>query len=167
RVQHRGWSVAPRPVFGHHLVFALIDRDSPELWAIRPNGYGDVTDTHIAWSESKGMPQRCSPLLVDELLYVVNRDGVASCFEAKSGQLVWKERLNGKYSASPIYAGHRIYLFNEDATTMVLRPGRKLELVATNALAEQSLFATPAVDGNAFIVRTENYLYRIENQTAK
>ena len=166
RVQHRGWSVAPRPVFGHDLVFAIIDRDRPELWAIRPDGNGDVSGTHVAWKESRGMPQRCSPLLVDDLLFVVNRDGIATCLEAKTGQPVWKERLRGRYSASPIYSDKRIYLFNEDATTTIIRPGKEFEVVATNALAEQSLLATPAVDGDAFVVRTESYLYRIENAAA-
>ena len=162
RVEHRGWSVAPRPVFGHNLVFAVIDRDHPELWAIRPDGQGDVTDTHVAWKETRSMPQRCSPLLVGDLLFLVNRGGIATCLEAGTGKLVWRERLRGRYSASPIYAANRIYLFNEDATTTVIRPQRSLEVVATNALAPQQLLATPAVDGNAFIIRTENFLYRIE-----
>ncbi|MCP4858138.1 MAG: PQQ-like beta-propeller repeat protein [Fuerstiella sp.] len=165
RVQHRGFSVAPRPVYGHNLVFAIIDRDNPELWAIRPDGDGDVTDTHIAWKEFKSMPQRCSPMLVGDLLYLVNREGIASCLQAKTGELVWRERLNGRYSASPIYAQNRIYLFNEDATTTIIRPGRELNIVATNAIAKQRLLATPAVDGNALIIRTENHLYRIENRT--
>jgi outer membrane protein assembly factor BamB len=163
RIQHRGFSVAPRPVFGHNLVFAIIDRDNPELWAIRPDGNGDVTDTHVAWRESRSMPPRCSPLLVGDLLFLVNRDGIATCLEAKTGKLVWKERLRGRYSASPIYAQDYIYLFNEDAATAVIRPGRELDVVTTNALANQQLCATPAVDGNAFIIRTEDYLYRIEN----
>ncbi len=167
RIRHRGFSVAPRPVFGHNLVFAIIDRDQPELWAIRPDGTGDVTDTHVAWKQLKSMPQRCSPLLVGELLFVVNRNGIATCLEAKTGKLVWKERLRGRYSASPIYAKNRVYLFNEDATTTVIRPARKLTVVATNALAEQPLLATPAVDGNALIIRTENYLYRIEERPTK
>ena len=163
RIQHHGFSVAPRPVFGHNLVFSLIDRDHPELWAIRPDGSGDVTDTHVAWKQRKSMPQRCSPMLVGDLLFLVNRAGIATCLEAKTGEIVWRERLSGKYSASPIYAKDRIYFFNEDATTTVIRPGRKLDVIATMALAKQKLCATPAVDGNAFIVRTEDYLYRIEN----
>lgn len=162
RIQHRGFSVAPRPVFGHNLVFALIDHDNPELWAIRPDGNGDVTDTHVAWKESRSMPQRCSPLLVGELLFLVDRDGIATCLEAKTGTLVWKERLRGKYSASPIVARNCIYLFNEDATTTVIRAGREWDVIATNALANQPLRSTPAVDGNAWIIRTENFLYRIE-----
>jgi len=167
RVQHRGFSIAPRPVFGHGLVFAIIDRDQPELWAIRPDGNGDVTDTHVAWKVSKSMPQRCSPLLVGELLFVVNREGIVTCLEAKTGETVWKKRLEGRYSASPIYSENRIYLFNEDATTMVIRAEREFNLVTTNELTEQPLLATPAIDGNAFILRTESYLYRIENEAPK
>ncbi len=163
RVQHRGFSVAPRPVFGHNLVFAIIDRDDPELWAIRPDGNGDVTETHVVWKRSKSMPQRCSPLLIGDQLYLVNRAGIVSCLEAKTGKLIWRARLSGRYSASPVFAQNRIYLFNEDATTTVIRPGRQLDVVTTNALEGQLLLATPAVDGNAFIIRTENYLYRIEN----
>ncbi len=162
RMRHRGWSVAPRPIYGQGLIFATVDRDHPELWAIRPDGNGDVTDTHIVWREARGMPQRCSPLLVDGLLYLVNRGGIATCLEAKTGKLIWKERLKGAYSASPIYATDRIYLFNEAGTATVIRPDRKLEVIATNALAAQPLLATPAVDGSAFIIRAGGHLFRIE-----
>jgi outer membrane protein assembly factor BamB len=167
RIQHRGWSIAPRPAYGINLVFAIIDRDRPELWAIRPDGSGDVTDTHVVWKEFKSMPQRSSPLLVGDLLYLVNRNGIATCLEAGTGKLVWKERLPGKYSASPISAPNRIYLFSEDAITTVIRPGREPDITATNALAPQPLLATPAIDGNAFIIRTEHHLYRIENDATK
>lgn len=167
RIQHRGFSIAPRPIYGHDLVFTIMDRDHPELWAIRPDGRGDVTETHVVWKETKSMPQRCSPLLVGDLLFVVNRQGIATCLEARTGTIVWKERLRGQYSASPIYAEGRIYLFNEDATTFVIRPERQLEIVATNVLDKQPLLASPAVDGNAFIIRTEGFLYRVENVRAE
>lgn len=163
RVRHRGFSIAPRPVFGHGMVFTIIDRDNPELWAIRADGDNDVTDSHVQWTESKSMPPRCSPLLVGDLLFTVNRRGIATCLEAKTGKLVWKERLVGDYSASPIYAKNRIYFFNEKATTTIVRPTRKFEVVSVNKLDSQQLMATPAVDGNAFILRTDSYLYRIEN----
>lgn len=162
-MRHRGWSIAPRPVYGHGLVFAIIDRDRPELWAIRPDGNGDVTDTHIAWKETKRMPPRSSPLLIRDLLYLINRNGIATCFEAKTGKLVWQERLKGTYSASPIAAKDRIYFFNEEGLCTVIKPGRKLETLASNALDDDELLmATPAVDGKAFFVRTEKHLYRIE-----
>ena len=161
-MRHRGWSVAPRPVFGHGLVFATVDRDRPELWAIRLDGKGDVTDTHIQWKSIRSMPQRCSPLLVDNLLFVVNRGGIATCLEARTGKVVWKERLKGAYSASPIYSRGRIYLFNEEGLATVIPPSRKYEVIASNTLAKQPFMATPAVDGDAFIMRTGGHLYRIE-----
>lgn len=162
RVRHKGWSIAPRPVSGHGLVFAIVDRDYPELWAIRHDGTGDVTDSHIVWKETRSMPPRCTPLLVDDLLYVVNRAGIMTCLVAKTGEVVWKQRLDGAYSATPIFAKDRIYLFNEDAVCTVIRPGRKFDVIAVNWLEQQKLLATPAVDGNAFVVRTAEFLYRIE-----
>lgn len=166
RARHRGWSIAPRPVYGHGLVFAIIDRDRPELWAIRPDGNGDVTDSHIVWKETKRMPPRSSPLLIGDLLYLINRNGIASCFEAKTGELVWQERLKGTYSASPIAAKGRIYFFNEEGLCTVIKPSRKLEVLASNALNDDELLmATPAVDGKSFYVRTEKHLYRIQDSS--
>jgi len=162
RIRHKGWSIFPRPVAGHGLVYVIVDRDHPELWAIRHDGNGDVTNTHIAWKETRGMPARCTPLLIGNLLYLVNREGIMTCLEAKTGEFIWKQRLDGAYSATPIFAKGRIYLFNEDATCTIIRPGRKFDAVAVNSLTKQQLMATPAIDGNAFFVRTASYLYRIE-----
>jgi outer membrane protein assembly factor BamB len=167
RVRHSGFSIAPRPVFGHGMVFTIIDRDNPELWAIRTDGKNDVTDSHVQWKESRSMPPRCSPLLVGDLLFLVNRRGIATCLEAKTGKLVWKERLDGNFSASPIYVKDRIYFFNEEAATTVIRPTRKFEILSVNKLTSQSLMATPAIDGNAFIIRTASFLYQIENGAVK
>ena len=165
QVQHHGFSQAPRPVYGHGLVFATVDRDNPELWAIRPNGSGDVTDSHVAWIEKKMMPRRCSPLLIGDLLYLVNHTGVMTCLEAKTGKLVWKERIPGSYSASPVFTQNRIYLFNDDGVCVVIKPGRKLEILATNPLTKDNLRSTPAVSENSLFIRTEKHLYRIEKST--
>jgi len=108
---------------------------------------------------------RSSPLLVDDLLYVISHQGVLSCLDAKTGEVVWKNRLEGQYSASPIHAGDRIYFFNENAVCTVIRPGRKFEELAVNRLNEQPLMASPAVAGNSFFIRTERHLYRVEETT--
>ncbi|MDE0597047.1 MAG: PQQ-like beta-propeller repeat protein [Roseibacillus sp.] len=163
KARHRGWSIAPRPVFGNGLLFAIIDRDNPELWAIRPDGNGDVTDTHVAWRETKRMPARASPLLVGDLLFLVNRNGIASCLEARTGKIFWQERIKGAYSASPIYSKGRIYLFNEDSVCTVIKPARKLEVLSVNPLSGEQLMATPAVDGDSFLLRTDKHLYRVTN----
>jgi outer membrane protein assembly factor BamB len=167
KVRHRGWSIAPRPVHGLGLVFVIIDRDRPELWAIRPDGSGDVTDSHVVWKRRPRMPQRVSPLLVGDLLYAIDRDGYLSCLEAKTGEEIWQQRLKGRFSASPIHAQNVIYFFNESGVCTVIRPARKLEILATNSLGQnEQLMASPAIDGNALFIRTGTHLCRIE-QTDK
>ncbi len=159
---HRGWSIAPRPVYSEGLVFTLIDRDRPELWAIRSDGNGDVTDSHIAWKSSKRMPPRSSPLIVGELLFVVDRNGYISCLESKTGKVYWQERMKGSFSASPIHTNGLVYFFNEDTVCTIIKPERKLKVVATNKLANEQLMATPAIDGNSIYIRTAKNLYKIK-----
>ena len=166
KVRCSGFSIAPRPVAGHGLVFVASDHDHPELWAIRTDGTGDVTETHVAWKVTSGMPSRSSPVLVGDLLYVVSRPGILSCLDARTGELVWKERLEGKYSASAIEARDRLYFLNENAVCTVIKPGRKFEVLAVNRLDEEELMASPAVVGDALFIRTLKHLYRVED-TAK
>ena len=163
KVRHGGWSMTPRPLFGHGLLFVIVDYDYPELWAVRPGGKGDVTDTHVAWKIPRGkhMPQKPSLLLVGQLIYLISDRGVAGCVEAKTGRIVWQKRLPGEYSASPIYADGRIYLFSERCQTTVLQPGRECKVLATSEL-DGRVMASPAVAGKAIFLRTETHLYRIE-----
>lgn len=163
KVTYGGWSIAPRPVHGHGMIYMINDYLRPELWAVRVGGKGDVTASHIAWKHNKTMPSRPSPLLVDDLLFVVSSEGMATCFEAKTGDVVWKERINGKFSASPIYAAGRIYLFDESSVTTVIEPSRTFKVLAINKLGNETLMATPAVVGNSLIVRTASHLYRIDD----
>lgn len=165
KARHRGWSIAPRPVYGQGLVFTLIDRDRPELWAIKPDGDSDITDSHVVWKSSKRMPPRASPLIVGELLFVVDRNGYISCIEAKTGKLIWQERMKGSFSASPIHTKDLIYFFNEETLCTIIKPKRKLEIVATNKLTEGQLMATPAVDENSIYIRTAKFLYRIKEHS--
>lgn len=163
KVSHRGWSIFPRPVFGHGLVYATIDRDKPELWAIRPDGMGDVSETHVVWKKTRRMPDRASPMLVGELLFVMDRNGYLTCLEAKSGAEVWQHRLEEKFSAAPICANDRIYFFSEEGICTVVKPARAFETLATNPIGEgEQLMASPAVHDKAFYIRTARHLYRIE-----
>ena len=162
KAEHRGWSIAPRPVYGEGLVFTMIDRDRPEMWAIKPNGSGDITETHIEWKETKRMPPRASPIIIKGLLFVVDRNGYISCIEAKTGKSIWQKRMKGRFSASPILANNLIYFFNEDTVCTIIKPTRKLEIVAENKLSSDKLMATPAFDENSIYIRTENNLYRIK-----
>jgi outer membrane protein assembly factor BamB len=162
KVHFTGWSAVMRPVCGLGMVFLGTDFDHPQLWAVRLGGHGDVTDTRVAWKISQRMPSTPSPLLVDDLLFVVNDAGIASCIEAQTGQLIWEQRLNGGFSASPLFGAGRIYFFARNGAATVLAPGRNPRILALNKLAGV-VMASPAVADNALFVRTKTHLYRIAN----
>lgn len=163
KIRYYGWSMVPRPLFGHGLVFMVIDYDHPELWAVRPDGRGDVTDTHVAWKIRKGVSKSASFLLIGERLYLVSEKGVATCADARTGAIIWQERLEGEYWASPIYADGRIYFFNRDAHATVIELADELKVLAVSRL-DGRMMASPAVAGKALFLRTDSHLYRIEKQ---
>ncbi len=157
-----GYSVVPRPVFGHGLLFISTAFDSPEVMAIRPDGQGDVTESHVLWKLAKGAPKTPSLLLVGDELYFVSDGGIASCVDAKTGRVHWAERVGGNYSASPLFADGRIYLQNEEGVGVVLAPGKTFHELARNSLGERTLASCAVTDGALFI-RTEAHLYRVGN----
>jgi outer membrane protein assembly factor BamB len=158
----RGYSVVPRPVFGDGLLFIATGFNRADLLAIRADGQGDATDTHIVWRTTKGAPLTPSVVLLGDELYAVSDMGVASCWDAKTGTVHWQERLDGNYSASPITAEGRIYFQNESGTGTVLKAGRTFTKLATNSLEERSL-ASYAVAESSLFIRTDAHLYRITN----
>jgi outer membrane protein assembly factor BamB len=161
KVQYADWSVAPRPLFGEGLAFIVTGLMKKELWAVRPDGQGDVTDTHVVWKLGTHVGKYASPLLVDGLIYTAAEESFITCLEATTGKVVWTERVGGKYAASPLYADGRLYLFDQQGTTTVLKPGRAFEVLATNTLAD-GFMASPVASGKAFFLRTKTRLYRIE-----
>jgi outer membrane protein assembly factor BamB len=163
RVRYTGYSVIPRPVYGHGLLFLSTGFDTPVLLAVRPDGSGDVTDTHVAWRMRKNAPLTPSPLLVGDELYTLSDAGVLSCLDARTGRVHYQQRLGGTYSASPLFADGKIYVQSEDGVGTVVRAGREFEELAHNALDERSLASYAAADGALFI-RTAKYLYRIESR---
>jgi outer membrane protein assembly factor BamB len=160
RVRYKGYSVIPRPVYGHGLVFISTSFDSPVLLAIKPAGKGDVTETHVAWKEKTGAPKTPSPLLVGDELYVVADNGVASCFDARTGKPHWQESLGAPFSASPLYADGKVYFQSENGIGFVVKAGKEYELLAKNELKERSLASYAAADGSLYI-RTAAHLFRI------
>jgi outer membrane protein assembly factor BamB len=167
RVHYDDWSVAPRPIYEDGTAYIVTGLMHPELWAVSTDGTGDVTESHVRWRLKQGVAKTASPVLVDGLIYMVSDDGIASCVDAESGEVVWKKRLGGRYASSPIYAagtrssGSRLYFFNQDGQTTVLQPGREYELLATNAL-DDGFMASPAVADGALFLRTKSHLYRID-----
>ncbi len=159
-----GYSVIPRPVVGHGLVFIGTGYDRPWTYAIKVNGRGDVTDTHVAWMASRSAPNTPSMLLVGDELYFVADSGVASCVDARTGMVHWNERLGGDFSASPIYANGVIYFTNERGRTFVVKASKRFEKLAENDLGERTL-ASLAVSGPSILIRTEEHLCRIQEPT--
>lgn len=158
----QGYSVVSRPLHAHGLIYVSTGFNRAKLMAIRPDGKGDVTKTHVAWEhDEKDVPKESTPIIVDGLLFMNDDKGTATCIDAKTGKVFWQERLTkNSYSASPIYAGGLIYFHDEKGVTTVIKPGKKLEVTATNDLAEHGLSSFGVTDGSLFI-RTDSTLYRI------
>jgi outer membrane protein assembly factor BamB len=162
RVNHEGMNSSCRPLYAHGHLFVTTGHNN-KLLALRADGKGDLTASNIDWKYTATVPTRSSPLLIDDLIYTVTDNGIAGCVEARTGNKVWRERLGGAFSASPIDADGRIYFFNQEGLGFVLAPGRKFELLAANKLS-QGCMASPAAVGTALFVRTRTHLYRIEQK---
>jgi outer membrane protein assembly factor BamB len=147
-------------VYGHGLVFIATGFQEPSLIAVRPDGTGDVTKTHVAWTLKRGAPLTPSPLLVGDDLYIVNDGGIATCVDARTGNVLWQARLGGTYSASPTLAAGHIYFMAEQGVTTVLAPGKEARRVAANKL-DGGLLASMAVAGRAIFLRSDTHLYKI------
>ena len=159
--ERSNFSSSTRPVAGLGLVFYPTGFNTGQLLAVRPDGRGDVTASHVVWRATKGVPQKPSLLLVDDRLFMIADGGVATCLEAKTGEVVWKARVGGSYSASPILAEGRIYLFSEEGKATVIDAGREFKVLAENQL-DEGFMASPAIAGSALFLRTRTHLYRIE-----
>jgi outer membrane protein assembly factor BamB len=156
-----GYSVVPRPVFGHGLLFLASGYDRPVAYAIRAEGAaGDATESRVAWTISKGAPNTPSLLLVGDEVYFVSDSGIASCADARTGTVHWSERLGGDFSASPVFADGRIYFQNEAGLGVVVKPGKTFEVLAKNDLGERTL-ASYAVDDGTLFIRSAEHLFRI------
>jgi len=155
-------STSCRPVAGHGLVYATMGFSKGLLLAVRPDGKGHVSKSHVAWQYNKAAPRKPSVLLHEDLLFMVDDGGIAACLDAKSGEEIWKERIGGNFSASPIIAGGKIYLFDESGVGTVLAADRKFQLLARNEL-EAGCMGSPATSGDLLIVRTKKALYGIRN----
>ena len=172
RVEERtSYSGATRPVTGHGLVFAPTGFASGQVLAIRPGKPGEVLDAkapgpagtqlQVVWKTKQNAPKKPSLLLLGDLLYGIEDNGVVTCWEAMTGKVVWSERIGGHYSASPLAAGDRIYLFSEEGKTTVLAAGREYKKLAESQLGD-GFMASPAVSGNAIFLRSRSNLYRVE-----
>ena len=173
RVEERtSHSASSRLVAGLGLVFVPSGWSTGQLLAIRPGKNGEVIDANtddtpatqlrLAWKTKRSVPRKPSLLLLGELLFGIEDGGVATCWEARTGNVLWNERVGGNYSASPLAADGRIYCFSEEGKTAVLAAARDFRKLAENNL-DDGFMSSPAVVGKALFLRTRTHLYRIED----
>lgn len=143
------------------LLFMTCGFPDHHLLAIRADGQGNVTDTHIAWREQKGASYVPSPIAVGGYFLVTSDNGILSCFEAATGQRHWMERIGTRFSASPIAAAGLAYFTSDDGVTTVVRPGPEFIKVAENRLGE-ACYASPAVSRGRMFYRGEGHLFALE-----
>ena len=152
-----GFSNVAMPILYQDLFLISTGFMKGELHAYRLDGFNPPK---LVWKLSKGAPKKPSPILVDELVYVINDGGILTVVQANDGSLVWRERLEGEYSASPTYAGGYLYFSNQSGKTTVIKPGNQLEIVEENQLRTGHMASFVTVP-NGLIVRTNEALYRI------
>jgi outer membrane protein assembly factor BamB len=178
RVEERtSHSAGSRPVAGHGLIYVATGWSAGQLLAIRPGRRGEVIDANavtsadasaeggktalaVAWKARRNVPRKPSFVLDGDLLFAVDDGGIASCLEARTGRELWRERIGGNYSASPLIAEGRIYFFSEEGKTTVIEAGDQFKVLAVNQL-DEGFMASPAVSGRSLILRTRTDVYRI------
>jgi outer membrane protein assembly factor BamB len=160
-------STISMPAEGGGLVFFYTSFVSPaqggqyaELFAVDPDGTGDIGETHLRWRMKAPILQLSTPLYLEGNLYTVDSRGEFFCLDALTGDILWSEQLRGKFNSSPVYADGLLYLSSTMGETLVYRAGANPELVAKNRLKGE-IWATPALTGGAIILRTSEYLYKI------
>jgi outer membrane protein assembly factor BamB len=157
-VYSQGEGVVPSPVVGDGLVFTASGFEKPTIRAVRLGGTGDVTSSHIAWEQSKGVPMMSSFVYQRPWLFTVNDTGVAMCLKGDSGEIVWQERLGGNHSASPVCAEGRLYFLAEDGNATVIEAGPQFRVLARNPLEERCQ-ASMAVSRRRLFIRTDKHLF--------
>jgi len=149
------------PVYSARTGLLYITGGYPDhhILAIKPDGRGNVTRTHIVWRTTRGAAYVPSPIIAGDYFLVVSDSGVAHCFEAATGKLLWQERM-GEHHASLVSANGLVYFLNDDGVTRVIRAGPEFRLIAQNELGEKC-FASPAISQGHMLVRGDKHLFCI------
>ncbi len=164
RARHgEGFSIGTVPVFGRGVVFLGTGCFKASIVAVRADGAGDVTSTHVLWRSQRGAPVMSSPVLAGDSIYWVSDNGIATCSDARTGEARWQERLGGDHLASPILAAGRIYFFGKEGKATAIRAGGSFERLGGGQV-DGLVTATPAAVGKALYIRTDTHLYRIEKR---
>ncbi len=159
----QGEGVTPSPVLGEGMILASSGFEKSTLRGVKLGGAkGDVTETHIAWEQKKGVPTQPSPIYVKPFLYAITDGGVATCYNPTNGEIVWQERVGGNFSASPVYADGKIYFLSETGETTVIEASPQFRILAKNPLGEKCQ-ASIAISNRRLFIRSDRHLFCIAN----
>lgn len=159
--EHSNHSASTRPVILGDTIYAPTGFAKPYLIALSNPTAGVLDESSVLWKLKKGVPKKPSLQLVGDYLYAISDGGIATCWDAKTGEAKWTERIGGNYSSSPLVAGDRLYFFSEEGKTTVVKAAPQFEKISESTL-EDGFMASPAVSGDALFLRTRTHLYRIE-----
>ncbi len=160
----------PSPVWGNGMLY-LVNGKAGDVYAVKPGGEGDVTDTQMVWhTERRGGRDLPSPVLVDDTLVVIGMSGVATGYDADNGEELWKERLGGNFSGSPVVAGGLIYVVSEEGDLLVIQAGRKLDWVTRASLRvddDEVFRSSIGIHQGQLLVRSDRRLYCVGKGPSK
>jgi outer membrane protein assembly factor BamB len=169
RVIRGAESTVPMPFTENGLIYFytgyMVDEEAPnftEMFAVNPNGKGDITGTNILWKkrDNQTQTQMLTPVIKDGLIYTINTKNFMMCIDAKTGVEIWSVRQRGNFNASPVYVNGIIWFFSVKGDVIAIKAGRKYEVVAQNQM-DSGIWATPAFIRNSVVLRTEKDLYRL------
>ncbi len=159
-VRYDGFSVVPRPIYSQGTLFVCTGFNTPKLLAIDPSGMGDATETHVKWTYGTSVPATPSILCVNNQIVMASDNGIATGLDMQTGKEVWRKRLGGNYSASPMASGDNAYFQSESGEALVFKIGTTAEEISRNKLPGR-IFASYSVIDQDLLVRSEEGIYRI------
>jgi outer membrane protein assembly factor BamB len=162
----QGEGVVPSVVIGDGMVFTASGFEKPTIRAVRTGGKGDITQSHIAWEQTRNVPSVPSFVYVKPHLFTVTDNGVAACLKADTGEIVWQERIGGTHAASPIYADGKIYFLSMEGESVIIDAKPEFKIVARNSIAEVCQ-ASPAASQGQLFIRSDKHLYCIGKAVAR
>ena len=165
RVTETSRFAIPMPVHDAGVVYASRGYRSGPYLAVRAGGRGEVAPDHVLWKSPTGAPYISSLVYADGLLFMAGDVGVVTCIDAKTGERVWQERIDGIFTASPVAAEGRVYLFSEPGETIVMRAGRKPEVLARNRI-DARLLASPAFSNGWIFFRSDDQIVAVSGRTS-
>jgi outer membrane protein assembly factor BamB len=144
----------------HDMLFMTGGYPDHHILGIKPDGQGNITQTHIAWRANKGVAYVPSPISEGDYFVVVSDSGIASCFHAATGEMCWQERIGPHAHSSIVSANGLVYCTTDDGATTVIKPGPKFEKIARNTLGEPC-FSSPAISDGRIFLRGSKHLFCI------